>query len=199
MTGLCHKPDCAIKRTGMPRLLTRNHVLGGCLALLAGFFALGEVFSGAAEALPAPKSTEALFQDSDVVVEGRVCRVYSYRHWLNHLKSGELGDEGIALAKGLPDSEDGVLKLLRNFPFTRSQVRIEGVFVAEIKIEKVFKGSVEKVLFIPFVCYLVDRNASTEGLWSERIYKPGEHLFLNLKKNGPFHESTWWNAVQRVQ
>jgi hypothetical protein len=178
--------------------LGEGNILNKGLVLQAALLGLGGVLSGIADALPPPKSVDALFHDADLVIEGQVYQVSLYRQWLSQVSSGEFGDEGGALLKNLPDSDEGLLSLLRNFPYKPAQVSIEGIYIAEIKIKEVLKGSASGRIFIPFVRYHFLPGRSVEGPWSERIYQPGEHLRLYLKKNGPFYQSVWWNAVQPV-
>jgi hypothetical protein len=182
----------------MAKLLTHRCILIKCAVLLATLMALGGILSGIARALPAPKSIEELFHDSDLVVKGRVSHVYRYNQWLSQLRRGELGDEGAALVKNLPDSDEGLLHLVGNFPYKSSEVAIDGIYIAEIRIKEVCKGKAQGMIFIPFVKYHFLTNRSIEGPWSERTYKPGEHLYLYLKKNGPLYQSVWWNAIHAV-
>ena len=107
--------------------------------------------------------------------------------------------QGAALVKNLPDSDEGLLRLIRNFPYKSSHVVIDGIYIAEIKIKEVCKGKAQGMIFIPFVRYHFLANRAIEGPWSERTYKPGERLYLYLKKNGPFYQSAWWNAVHPVK
>jgi hypothetical protein len=183
----------------MARFFNHRNILNQCVVLLTALIALGGFLSGIARALPPPKPVEELFHDSDLVIKAQVARVSLYSQWLSQVRSGELGEDAAALAKNLPDSDAGLLRLLHNFPYNTSQVAIDGVYIAELKVEEVLKGKSQGMIFIPFVRYHFLANRSMEGPWSERTYKPGERLNLYLKKNGPFYESAWWNAVHPVK
>lgn len=179
--------------------LAYHRVLLVFLAVLMGLVVLRGAFDDMARALPAPKTAEELFEYSDLVVKGYVSRVCLYGQWLSELKSGAMGERGMAFAGSLPDTDDGLLDRMMSFPCRSSRAPIDGVHVAEIMIEQVYKGESEGLIFIPFIRCHPDGDSSMEGGWSERIYTPGEHLFLNLRQNGPLYESTWWNAVNPVE
>ena len=183
----------------MAKILTQGNILNKCVVLLAALLALGGILAGIAGALPPPKSAEELLHEADLVIEGQVSQVCLYSQWLSQVRSGGLGDEDAALVKNLPDSDEGLLRLLRNFPYKSSQVAIDGIYIAEIKIKEAFKGKAPGMIFIPFVRYHFLPGGAIEGPWTERTYKPGERLRLYLKKNGPLYESVWWNAVQPVK
>ena len=161
------------------------------MILLAGYIPVSY-------ALPAPLSPDELRKRSDLVIEGRVTKVWPYSQWLTFLKKGGMGAAGAALLRRAPATDREMLSHIRNFPYTSSQVAIEGVFLAEVQVERVLKGSSDKVIFIPFVRYNFLPGRRLIGPWAERSYHSGEHLQWHLIKNGPFFESTWWNAVKPV-
>jgi hypothetical protein len=66
-------------------------------------------------------------------------------------------------------------------------------------VEQTLKGQSESPIFIPFVRYHFLTDHRLEGPWTERQYQVGEHLKMHLRQNGPFFESTWWNAVRPVK
>jgi len=184
--------------------MTRPATLAGSvhlwLVLLVSLVVLGGICDGIAHALPPPKPVEELFHDSDLVIEGQVTEVTPYRQWLTRFRSGELEGEGAIRGTELPDCEEGVLCCILNFPYQSTQVVIDGLYVAVIKIWEVFKGGpAHGLIFISFVRYHFREGQSTEGFWSERSYEPGERLLLYLKKVGPFYQAVWWNAVHTVQ
>jgi hypothetical protein len=149
-------------------------------------------------ALPAPLSPDELRKRSDLIIEGRVIKVWPYSQWLTFLKKGGMGAAGASLLRRATAGDREMLVHMRNFPYKSSQVAIEGVFLAEVQVERVLKGSSDKVIFIPFVRYHFLPGRRLIGPWVERSYQAGEQLQLNLIKNGPFFESTWWNAVKPV-
>ena len=100
----------------MARLLTHGNIFNKCVVLLTTLLALGGILSGIARALPAPKPIEEFYHDSDLVIEGQVSQVSLYSLWLSYVRSGGLGEKGAALARNLPDSDEGLLRLIRNFP-----------------------------------------------------------------------------------
>lgn len=155
----------------------------------------------AAQALPPPFSPEELTARSDLVIEGRVTKVWLYPQWLTYLKEGGLGTRGMTMLKEAPATEEGILQLIRNFPYKslqRVQVAVDSVHLAEVHIEKTIKGQAEKVIFIPFLRYHFLNDRRLEGPWTERTYHEGERLKMYLRKNGPFFESTYWNAVRSL-
>ncbi len=153
-------------------------------------------------ALPPPLSLEELAGRSDLVIEGRVTRVWPYPQWLAYVKEGGLGTRGKALLQEAPPTEEGMLGLIRNFPYKSLpgvQVSVEGVYLAQVQVEQTLKGQADKVIFIPFVRFHFLTDRRLEGPWTERQYQVGEYLKLYLRQNGPFFESTWWNAVRPVK
>jgi hypothetical protein len=161
------------------------------MILLAGYISVSY-------ALPAPLSPDELQKRSDLVIEGRVTKVWLYSKWLTFLKKGGLGAAGAAFLRRAPATDREMLSQMRNFPYKSSQVAIEGVYLAEVQVDRVLKGSSDKVIFIPFVRYNFLPGRRLIGPWAERSYQAGEHLQLDLIKNGPFFESTWWNAVKSL-
>ena len=157
------------------------------------------VYPSPAHALPPPLSLEELAVRSDLVIEGRVTKVWLYPQWLTYLKKGGLGTRGMTLLKEAPATAEGMLQLIHNFPYKSlpdAQVAVDGVYLAEVQVERTIKGQPAGVIFIPFLRYhfLTDRHL--EGPWTERTYLEGEHLKMYLRQNGPFFESTHWNAVR---
>jgi hypothetical protein len=159
------------------------------MILLAGYISVSY-------ALPAPESPDELRKRSDLIIQGRVTKVWPYSQWLTFWKKGGMGAVGAALLRQAPATDREMLSQMRNFPYKRSQVAIEGVYLAEVQVGRVLKGSSDKVIFIPFVRYHFLPGRRLIGPWAERSYQAGEHLQLHLIKNGPFFESTWWNAVE---
>jgi hypothetical protein len=142
-------------------------------------------------ALPTPFSEEELANQSDLIIEGRVTKVWPFGEWLAQIKEE-------ALLKEIPPTSQELINMLRNFPYKKGPATIDGVDIAEVKVEKHFKGLSGKVIFIPFVRYHFPPGRQLIGAWSERPYQAGQHLKMYLKKNGPFFESTWWNGVQEL-
>ncbi len=177
-----------ISSRAMPHWLI---VLLGLLAILAGSPRTGL-------ALPPPLSPEELAARSDLVIEGRVVKVWPYAEWLAFLQKGGLGAAGRALLSQAPATDAGLLKLIRNFPYKSggrpARVAIDSYNLAEVRVEKTLKGHSGEVIFIPFLNYHF-LNRPLEGPWNERSYTAGEHLQMYLRRNGPFYESTYWNAV----
>ncbi len=154
------------------------------------------------QALPPPLSRDELTARSDLIIEGRVTKVWQYQQWLAYLKEGGLGAEGAMMLKEVPATEEGMLHLIRNFPYKNMpnvQVAIDGIFLAEISVEKRFKGPAEKVIFIPFVRFHFLDERRLVGPWTEPSYHAGERLKMYLRKTGPFFESTYWNAVRPLE
>jgi hypothetical protein len=165
------------------------------LAILVGIILF---YDHKGRALPPPFSEAELTERSDLIIEGQVIEVWLYDQWLYYLKSAEMGSKGITLLQKVPATTQQMLKLIRNFPYKKAPVVIDGVYVAAVKVDKRLKGQSEGVIFIPFVSYHFPPGRRLIGPWSERGYRPGEHLKMYLRKNGPFFESTWWNAVQKL-
>jgi hypothetical protein len=149
-----------------------------------------------AYAVPPPLSQEELYKRSDLIAEGRVIKVWLYNQCLAYLQSGGLGHKGLALAKGLPATDEGMFRVIRNFPYDPTKVAIDGIYVAEVMVAKVLKGKPQKIIFIPFVQFHFIPGKELAGPWAERGYRQGEHLKMYLRKNDPFFESTWWNGVE---
>lgn len=157
------------------------------------------VCTSPARALPPPLSLEELAVQSDLVIEGRVAKVWLYPQWLTYLKKGGLGTRGITLLKEAPATEEGMLQLIHNFPYKflpSAQVAVDAVYLAEVQVERTVKGQTAGVIFIPFLRYHFLNDRRLEGPWTERTYLEGEHLKMYLRQNGPFFESTYWNAVR---
>ena len=153
----------------------------------------------AAQALPPPFSPEELTARSDLVIEGRVTKVWLYPQWLTYLKEGGLGTTGMTILKEVPATEEGMLHLIRNFPYKSLQgvqVEVDVIHLAEVHMEKSLKGQAAKVIFIPFLRYHFLNGFLPAGPWTERTYHEGERRKMYLRKNGPFFESTYWNAVR---
>ena len=169
------------------------------LAHIAALLTLFGFSLSAAQALPPPLSTEELAARSDLVIEGRITRVWFYPQWLTYLKEGGLGTRGMIMLKEAPATEEGMLPLIRNFPYKslqRVQVAVDSIHLAEVDVKKSLKGQAEKVIFIPFLRYHFLNDRRLEGPWAERTYHEGERLKMYLRKNGPFFESTYWNAIR---
>lgn len=152
-----------------------------------------------AMALPPPLNPTELLERSDLVIEGRVKKVWLYSQWLTFLQEGGLGSGGKTLLKQAPVTNEGLLRLIRNFPYKSSvpvEVAVDSFHLAEVQVEKVLKGQPERVIFIPFVSFHFLTDRRLEGPWTERQYHVGEHLKMFLRQTGPFFESTWWNAVR---
>jgi len=153
----------------------------------------------AALPLPPPFNPEELAARSDLVIEGRVTKVWPYDRWLAHVKEGGMGPEDKTLLQQAPTTEQEMLRLIRNFPYkSLSGVRVEvdGIYLAQVMVEKILKGKAAGVIFIPFVRFHFLTEHRLEGPWNERNYQVGEHLKMYLGQNGPFFESIWWNAVR---
>ena len=180
---------------------TWKHVVFLWLSTPMVLLAILALAAPTAQALPPPLSPQELTARSDVVIEGRVAQVWLYSQWLTHLKNGGLGPRGKALLQQTPATDEGLLRLIRNFPYNKSgrpaPVAVDGVYLAEVQVEKTLKGQTEGVIFIPFVRFHFT-GRSIEGPWTERQYQAGEYLKMYLRQNGPFFESTWWNAVRPV-
>ena len=152
-----------------------------------------------ARALPPPLSPEELQQRADLVIEGRVTKVWLYSEWLTFLRHGGMGAAAQTLLKQAPATDAELLRLIRNFPYKSGvplKVAVDSSHLAEVQVAKTLKGQPEKVIFIPFLRYHFLTGPSLEGPWTERTYHVGEHLRLYLRQNGPFFESTYWNAVR---
>ncbi len=111
------------------------------------------VSTSQARALPPPLSLEELAVQSDLVIEGRVTKVWLYPQWLTYLKKGGLGTRGMTLLKEAPATEEGMLQLIRNFPYKflpRAQVAVDGVYLAEVQVERTVKGQTAGVFLSPF-------------------------------------------------
>jgi hypothetical protein len=168
--------------------------------VLSHLFALAGLaaFPLTAAALPPPLTPAELAARSDLVILGRVARVWGYEQWRQYLRDGGLGARGATLLKEAPATDAGVLALVRNFPYGPAQVAVDGVFLAEVQVDQTLKGEAREVILIPFVKYHF-LTTPLEGPWTERAYRQGERLQLYLRRNGPFFESTWWNAVSPVK
>lgn len=142
-------------------------------------------------ALPAPLSEEELAKRSDLIIEGRVTKVWPFGEWLAQTKKE-------ARLQEIPSTSQDLINMLRNFPYKKGPAQVDGVDIAEIKVGERLKGMSAEVIFIPFVRYHFPPGRQIIGAWSERQYQPGQHLKMYLKKNGPFFESTSWNAVQEL-
>jgi hypothetical protein len=153
----------------------------------------------AARALPPPLNPAELSAKSDLVIEGRVAKVWLYSRWLTYLKEGGMGPAGKALLQQAPATDQAMLTLIRNFPYKSwpgLPVAVDGINLAEVKVEKTLKGQAIKVIFIPFIRFHFLTERRLEGPWTEHHYRAGEHLKMHLRQNGPFFESTWWNSVR---
>lgn len=135
------------------------------LAFLTGIIL---TFSTTGRALPPPFSEAELTERSDLIIEGQVIEVWLYDQWRYYLKSGEMGSKGSALLQQVPATTQQMLKLIRNFPYKKAPVVIDGVYVAAVKVDKRLKGQSEGVIFIPFVCYHFPSGRRLIGPWSER-------------------------------
>ena len=169
------------------------------LIISIGLLALTALTPPAALPLPPPLSPDELAARSDLVIEGRVTKVWPYSKWLAHVKQGGMGPAGEALLQQAPATDQEMLSLIRNFPyksFPGVQVEVDGIFLAQIQVEKTCKGQTAGAIFVPFVRFHFLTERRLEGPWNERPYQAGEHLKMHLRKNGPFFESTWWNAVR---
>lgn len=176
-------------------LLAKRSYLWLCVPL--GLMAVLALLPLAARALPPPLGPQELAERSDLVIEGRVTKVWPYSEWLTFLKDGGLGAAGKALLQQAPATKRGLLDLIRNYPYkTNPEVAVDGVYLAEVQVEQTLKGQAESPIFIPFVRFHFLTGRRLEGPWTERQYQVGEHLKLHLRQNGPFFESTWWNAVR---
>jgi hypothetical protein len=162
------------------------------LLIIVILFIIIICYSSLAQAVPPPLSEEELFKRSDLIIEGHVIKIYLYDQWLNHLKSAG------AFLKDVPATAAELVKIVRNFPFKKAPVVVDGVYIAEVKVDKWLKGNSEGIIYIPFVTYHFIPGQALSGPWSERRYLQGEYLKMYLQKNGPFFESTWWNGVQEL-
>ncbi len=152
-----------------------------------------------ARALPSPLNLAELTARSDLIIEGRVTTIWPYPQWLAYLQNGGLGATGKALLEEAPATETGLLRLIRNFPYkSRPEVTIDGIFLAEVRVQQTLKGPRAGVIFIPFVRFHFRSGGQVEGPWNERQYQVGEHLKMYLRRSGPFYESSWWNAVRSL-
>jgi hypothetical protein len=149
-------------------------------------------------ALPTPFSEEELTKRSDLIIEGRVTKVWPFDEWLAHIKRETPAPQKEVLLKEIPATSQDIIKILRNFPYKNGPAQVDGVDIAEVEVGKHLKGISTEVIFIPFVRYHFPPGRQLIGAWSERPYQPGQHLKMYLKKNGPFFESTWWNGVQEL-
>ena len=70
------------------------------MILLAGYIPVSY-------ALPAPLSPDELQKRSDLVIEGRVTKVWPYSQWLTFLKKGGMGAAGAALLRRAPAADRG--------------------------------------------------------------------------------------------
>lgn len=152
-----------------------------------------------ARALPPPLSPTELTARSDLIIQGRVTKIWRYPQWVAYLKDGGLGTSGKALLEEAPATDEGLLRLIRNFPYkSRPGVAIDGIYLAQVLVEQTLKGPRTGVIFIPFVRFHFLAGGQVEGPWNERQYQVGEHLKMYLRHSGPFYESTWWNAVRSL-
>lgn len=178
--------------------LIRRRLFKG-LIIAIGLLTIMVLTPPAALPLPPPLSPEELAARSDLVIEGRVTKVWIYSEWLAHVKQGRMGPGGKALLQQAPATDQEMLRLIRNFPyksFPGVRVEVDGIFLAQIQVEKTLKGQTSGVIFVPFVRFHFLTERRMEGPWNERAYQVGEHLKMHLRQNGPFFESSWWNAVR---
>jgi hypothetical protein len=170
----------------------------GAITVIISSMVLAAFFSAVAYALPPPMSPPELQKRSDLVIEGRVIKVWPYSQWLAYVKQGGWGKAGEALLRQAPATDREMLQRVRNFPY-KSRAVVDGVYLAEVKVGRLLKGEAKPVIFIPFVRYHFLPGRMIIGGWSERTYHQGDHLRMYLIKNGPFFESTWWNAAQPIK
>ena len=171
----------------------------GAIKVIMMLMVLAAFSHAVAFALPPPMSPEELQKGSDLVIEGRVTKVWPYSQWLAQVKNGGWGQAGEDLLRQAPATDQEMLQQVRNFPYKGSRAVVDGVYLAEVQVARVLKGDAPTVIFIPFVRYHFPPGQMIIGGWSERNYHAGDHLQMHLIKNGPFFESTYWNAAQPIE
>jgi hypothetical protein len=170
----------------------------GAITAIISSVVLAAFFSAVVYALPPPMSPAELQKRSDLVIEGRVTKVWPYSQWLAYVKNGGWGKAGEALLRQAPATDREMLQRVRNFPY-KSRAVVDGIYLAEVKVGRVLQGKAKPVIFIPFVRYHFLPGQMIIGGWSERNYHQGDQLQMYLIKNGPFYESTYWNAAQPIK
>ncbi|MGB8992734.1 MAG: hypothetical protein WCD80_11825 [Desulfobaccales bacterium] len=167
----------------------------GAIKVIMTLMVLAAFSRAVAYALPPAMSPPELQKRSDLVIEGRVTKVWPYSQWLASVQNGGWGKAGEDLLRQAPATDREMLQQVRNFPYKGSRAVVDGVYLAEVQVARVLKGEAKTVIFIPFVRYHFLPGQMIIGGWSERNYQQGDHLQMYLIKNGPFFESTWWNAA----
>lgn len=170
----------------------------GAIKVIITLMVLAAFSPAVAYALPPPMSPPELQKRSDLVIEGRVAKVWPYSQWLASVKNGGWGKAGEDLRRQAPATDREMLGQVRNFPYKGSRAVVDGVYLAEVQVARVLKGNAPPVIFIPFVRYHFLPGQMIIGGWSERNYHQGDRLQMYLIKNGPFFESTYWNATKPV-